>query len=56
MEQMGLTSILRSSGAVIMPPGCGPCPGKHLGLLSPNDVDITTTIRIVVNTTYKLIT
>lgn len=45
MEQMGLTSILRSSGAVIMPPGCGPCPGKHFGVLSPNDVAITTTIR-----------
>jgi 3-isopropylmalate/(R)-2-methylmalate dehydratase large subunit len=45
MDQMGLTSILRSSGAVIMPPGCGPCPGKHFGVLSPNDVAITTTIR-----------
>lgn len=45
MDQMGLTSILRSSGAVIMPPGCGPCPGKHFGILSPNDVAITTTIR-----------
>lgn len=45
MEHMGLTSILRSSGAVIMPPGCGPCPGKHFGVLSPNDVAITTTIR-----------
>lgn len=45
MEQRGLTSILRSSGAVIMPPGCGPCPGKHFGVLSPNDVAITTTIR-----------
>lgn len=45
MEKRGLTSILRSSGAVIMPPGCGPCPGKHFGVLSPNDVAITTTIR-----------
>jgi len=45
MEQRGLTSILRSSGAVIMPPGCGPCPGKHFGILAPNDVAITTTIR-----------
>lgn len=45
MDEMGLTSILRNSGAVLMPPGCGPCPGKHFGLLSPQDVAITTTIR-----------
>lgn len=45
MDQMGLTAILRNSGAVIMPPGCGPCPGKHFGILSSTDVAITTTIR-----------
>lgn len=45
MDEQGLTSILRNSGAVILPPGCGPCPGKHLGLLSSEDVAITTTIR-----------
>lgn len=45
MDETGLTSILRNSGAVILPPGCGPCPGKHFGLLSPGDVAITTTIR-----------
>lgn len=45
MDQSGLTSIIRSSGAVIFPPGCGPCPGKHFGILAPNDVAITTTIR-----------
>lgn len=45
MDERGLTSMLRSSGAVIMPPGCGPCPGKHFGLLSSQDVAITTTIR-----------
>lgn len=45
MDDMGLTSILRKTGAVIMPPGCGPCPGKHFGLLSSQDVAITTTIR-----------
>ena len=28
-----------------MPPGCGPCPGKHFGVLSESDVAITTTIR-----------
>lgn len=45
MDKRGLTSLLRKSGAVITPPGCGPCPGKHFGLLSPQDVAITTTIR-----------
>lgn len=45
MDEMGLTMILRNSGAVILPPGCGPCPGKHLGILSPGDVAVTTTIR-----------
>ncbi|AHF07034.1 aconitase family protein [Desulfitobacterium metallireducens] len=45
MDELGLTPILRKSGAIIMPPGCGPCPGKHFGLLSPQDVAITTTIR-----------
>lgn len=45
MDEMGLTSILRNGGAVVLPPGCGPCPGKHFGLLSSQDVAITTTIR-----------
>ncbi|MGE4272920.1 MAG: aconitase family protein [Desulfitobacterium sp.] len=45
MDEMGITSVLRNSGAVVMPPGCGPCPGKHFGLLSPQDIAITTTIR-----------
>lgn len=45
MDRMDLSSILRNSGAVIMPPGCGPCPGRHLGVLSEDDVAITTTTR-----------
>ena len=45
MDRMDLSSILRNSGAVIMPPGCGPCPGRHLGILSEDDVAITTTPR-----------
>ncbi len=45
MEKMGISAVLRNSGAVIMPPGCGPCPGRHLGLLSDKDVAVTTTIR-----------
>ena len=45
MDRLDLSSVLRNSGAVIMPPGCGPCPGKHLGVLSEDDVAITTTTR-----------
>ena len=45
MDKLKISSILRNGGAVIMPPGCGPCPGKHFGLLCDSDVAITTTIR-----------
>lgn len=45
MDKAGYTKILRSSGAVIMPPGCGACPGRHFGILSADDIAITTTIR-----------
>jgi 3-isopropylmalate/(R)-2-methylmalate dehydratase large subunit len=45
MDKLGLSSILRNAGAVIMPPGCGPCPGKHFGVLCETDIAITTTIR-----------
>ncbi|MBT8334536.1 MAG: 3-isopropylmalate dehydratase [Desulfobacterales bacterium] len=45
MDKLNLSSILRNAGAVIMPPGCGPCPGKHFGVLCETDTAITTTIR-----------
>ncbi len=45
VERMDSSSILRDSGAVIMPSGCGPCPVKYLGVLSEDDVAITTTTR-----------
>ncbi|MDA8227550.1 MAG: aconitase family protein [Desulfitobacterium hafniense] len=45
MEEKGISLLLRDKGAIIMPPGCGPCPGKHFGVLAPGDVAITTTIR-----------
>jgi len=45
MDKLEISTILRNRGAVIMPPGCGPCPGRHFGVLSAADVAVTTTIR-----------
>jgi len=45
MEEKGISKIIREAGAIIMPPGCGSCPGKHFGVLDDEDVAITTTIR-----------
>ncbi len=45
MDKLKISSLMRNAGAVIMPPGCGPCPGKHFGLLCDSDTAITTTIR-----------
>lgn len=45
MEEKGWCKILRDGGAVITNPGCGPCFGAHLGLVSENDVVVSTTNR-----------
>ncbi|MCG0277130.1 MAG: aconitase family protein [Thermanaeromonas sp.] len=45
MEREGMTRALREQGAMILPPGCGPCPGKHLGLLAPGDRVLAATVR-----------
>lgn len=45
MDNKGLSTLIRDRGAIIMPPGCGPCPGKHFGVLADGDVAITTTIK-----------
>jgi len=45
MEVDGLTRVLRSAGAMINPPGCGPCPGLHLGVLAPGDRVVATIVR-----------
>jgi len=44
MDRLNISSTLRGAGAILMPPGCGPCPGKHFGVLCDNDIAITTTI------------
>ena len=45
MDNRGLSALIRDRGAIIMSPGCGPCPGKHFGVLTEGDVAITTTIK-----------
>jgi len=45
MDELGFSAQLRSKGAVILPPGCGPCPGLHAGLLSPGERALSTTVR-----------
>jgi 3-isopropylmalate/(R)-2-methylmalate dehydratase large subunit len=45
MDDQGMSKILREAGAIITNPGCGPCFGGHLGLLTKDDVAVSTTNR-----------
>lgn len=45
MEEEGLTKIFRQAGGIVTNPGCGPCFGAHQGLLSKDDVAISSTNR-----------
>ena len=41
----GLIEIFVEAGAVVGPPGCGPCSGTQMGVLGPGEVCLTTTSR-----------
>ncbi|MES2537810.1 MAG: aconitase family protein [Pseudomonadota bacterium] len=38
----GMQAVFQDAGAIILPPGCGPCAGGNLGSLSAGEVSIST--------------
>ncbi|MEM4723758.1 MAG: 3-isopropylmalate dehydratase large subunit [Candidatus Hadarchaeum sp.] len=43
--KMGLLQILAEAGCSIYGPGCGPCPGGHLGVLGQGEICVSTSNR-----------
>ena len=45
MTRSGITEVFVRQGATILPPGCGPCSGMHLGVLGDGQTVLSTTNR-----------
>jgi 3-isopropylmalate dehydratase large subunit len=45
MTKSGITEVFVRQGATILPPGCGPCSGMHLGVLGDGQTVLSTTNR-----------
>jgi 3-isopropylmalate/(R)-2-methylmalate dehydratase large subunit len=45
MAKSGVIQTILEAGAMMGPPGCGPCGGGHLGILAPGETAISSTNR-----------